>query len=198
METNGFFWLSGLPLRLFKARGGEVLHDSYINIVLSLRDGGDNSFQILSPRWRREWWWGSLGWYTHISNNTIKNIWFIKQDFHVVKVGAETETLIHTTAPQIVLYPSEKQCPVKVNWNLTNSLWGKSCWRHYQLPPAGGDVYWCWCHTLEARAVAESCWVVPSPSRTERSSGGPLLDWSSCRWLLPVPSPKKGQLLGQC
>lgn len=42
-ETNGFFCGSGSPARLFKASGGEVLHDGYIDIVLGLWDDGENS-----------------------------------------------------------------------------------------------------------------------------------------------------------
>lgn len=55
----------GSPLRLLKASGGEILHDGYIDIVLGLRDGGENSLKVLSPRWRTERWWRTLGWNTN-------------------------------------------------------------------------------------------------------------------------------------
>lgn len=50
------------PYGPIKACGGEVLHDSNINVVFSLWDGGENCLQVLCPGWRTEWWWRGLGW----------------------------------------------------------------------------------------------------------------------------------------
>lgn len=57
-----FFGGSASPPRLFKACGGEVLHDGHIDKVFGLWDDGENGLQVLSPRWRTERWWRTLGW----------------------------------------------------------------------------------------------------------------------------------------
>lgn len=162
---------SGSPLGFCKIHGGEVIHDGNVDEALGLRDDAEDSLQVQSPGGRTEWWWGTLL-VRHQQNSYCTNVMISLLPLNVMKV-------CWTKSPSDL-------CSI-----LQNSLWGKDYWRHYPLSPAGGGVGWRQRHTLRASALAGSCWLVPSPSRTGRSCAGPLPGWSSCRSPLRVPSPER-------
>lgn len=43
-----------LPMRLFKSGSRKIIHDGYVNVVLRLRDDGQNGLQVLSSGGRAE------------------------------------------------------------------------------------------------------------------------------------------------
>lgn len=113
-----------------------------------------------------------------------RSTWFITTGFKYVFVDTAADYNPFSINDKENLTVSFKR-----NWNLMNLLPHTAGWRCYSLSPAGGVVCWCLCYSLQAKAVARSCWVDPSPSRTGRFYEGPSQDWSSCRSQLLVPSP---------
>lgn len=167
-------WGSGSPLGFCKIHSGEVLHDSNVDEVLGLRDDGEDSLQVQSPGGRTERWWGTLA-MRRQQNSYRTNV--------MISVLPQNVMIVYWPKSS-----SEDLCSIKQK---SNSLWGKAYWRHYPLSPAGGGAGWRQRHTLRASALAGSCWLVPSPSRTGRSYAGPSPGWNSCRSPLRVPSPER-------
>lgn len=191
VETNLFLSWVQVHLRGFSKRvvGKYSMTATWTNSWAS-----EMMERIASRSWVLDWgqndggepWWKTQIW----TPAKQQNIWFIKTSLVLAATAIHILYSHFSVNREIKLFFYQRgQYHVKQNRNLRSLLRDKACWRHYPFSPAGDDVCWWQCHTLQASAGAGSCWIVPSPSRTGKSSAGPLLVLSSCRLPLPVPSP---------